>query len=64
VEFRAGAYLARARLWQIPDEVDLLRGREWPDDFSHLQDKLLDENAVVILIVLEFSEWEKSKKTG
>lgn len=49
------AYLSRASLGQVVDDVDLLRGGEGSDDLADLERELLDERTTVGRIVLELT---------
>ena len=47
------AYLARASLGQIRDDVDLLGGRKGPDDLADLDDELLHQARLICGVVRE-----------
>ena len=56
--------LARARLRQVPDEVDFLWCCEGTDDLADLEDELLLEDLWVRGVVLEFAGGGSRKLTS
>lgn len=50
------AYLARACLGKVGNDVDLLRSSERSDDFTNLENELLDEAGLISWVVLEFTK--------
>ena len=49
------AHLARASLWKIADDINLLGGGEGTDDLADLEDELFNENRFVVHVMDEFT---------
>ena len=49
------AHLARASLWKIADDIDLLGGGEGTNDLADLEDELFNESRLIVHVMAEFT---------